>query len=138
MWRGPGRWLEGKRAHDKTAEPDGARATATSRRDHKLESRYMAESPVLCGAPRELDVPLLDANELPAGRELKIATVKPPDVLAACVDELDLQIVDRRFGPHPHRELEVLRQIERQRASCERITGGSREIEVEAQGAVTV
>jgi hypothetical protein len=58
--------------------------------------------------------------------------VDPPDVLAACIDELEFQIVYRRIAAHVKRELVVGRKVDRQRATYAGIAGDAREVEIEA------
>src|SRR5262249_41593797 len=59
--------------------------------------------------------------------------VDPPDILAACIDELEFQVVHRRVATHVKRELVVGRKVDRQRATYASITGNARKIEIEAQ-----
>ena len=63
----------------------------------------------------------------------KSRTIEPPHVVAAGIDELDLEIVYGRVRAQIERDLVVLRQIERQLAARERVARDVPEIEVEAQ-----
>ncbi len=118
--------------HD-VAHVDGAAAAAAPGRHDELDRRRAAKRTVLRGPPRELDLPLLDRDLLPFARKCEVRPVVPPDVVAACIDELDLQVVHRCVGPQPERDGVVLRQVERQGAARNRVARGAAEIEVQPQ-----
>ena len=69
----------------------------------------------------------------PSARELKLPVVDPPHVVAAGVNQFELERVYRRVGADIKRDLVVRRQVDRQRAGCKRVAGGTGKIEVQAQ-----
>src|SRR5438045_6631203 len=93
----------------------------------------MLQRPVLRRTPREIDLPFLDRYALPFARKFEVGAIEPPDVFAVLIGELDLKVVDRRIGAQIKADFVIRRQVERQRTRSERVAGGSREIEVEAQ-----
>ena len=92
----------------------------------------MAQRAFRAGSPREFDVAFFDPDELPLAWKLEIGPVEPPDVLAARVQQLHLEIVGRRIGAQVERDLVAGRQVERQRAPRQRVPGGPGQVEVEA------
>ena len=62
----------------------------------------------------------------------EVALLVPPDVLAAAIDQLELEGVRRRVATHEEFESVVSRQRERERLAGDHITAAA-EVEVDAQ-----
>ncbi len=133
----PGRWPfrsdRGKVVQLEIAHVERAAATLASAGDDELDGRDVVQRPILRRSPREFDVALLDRDQFPLVRKREVGTAIPPDVVAACVDQLDLQIVDRRVRTQPERDRIVVRQVDRQGAPRERVTCRAAQVEVEPQ-----
>ena len=77
----------------KIGDLDQACATAASGGDDKFDTIGVSKRVVLSRSPSECDLSFLYLDETPRARKLEIATLKPPDVVAAGVGQLDLKIV---------------------------------------------
>ncbi len=117
--------------HPHRALPSGPR------RHRELDRGDFSELAPASRTPRELDVTLLDRHLSPVARKLEVAAVQPPDVLAALVDELELEVVHRRVGAKPERELPVLGHLERNRPPRGGPTGAALEVEVHSERPAT-
>ncbi len=133
LGRGPLGRDGGKLVQLEIAHVERAAAALASAGDDELDGRDLAQRPILRGSPCKLDVALLDRDQLPFMRKRDVGTAVPPDVVAACVDQLDLQIVDRRIRAQPERDCIVVRQVDRQRAPREGVTRRTTQVEVEPQ-----
>src|SRR2546423_14186995 len=95
----------------------------------------MTDFPPTGGPPGESDLPFLEPHLLPARRKHEVALVRPPDVLAASIDQFELEIVGRSFAAHREAETIVRRQIEAHGAAGDRVAAPLHEMEIEAAGA---
>ena len=93
----------------------------------------MPQHAVRSGPPGEVDLALLDFHQPPLARKLEVGPMEPPDIIAARVDELELELVHGRVGAQVERDFVVRRQIDRQDASRGRVPGRAAEIEVQPQ-----
>src|SRR5205823_1730263 len=89
-------------------------AAALPRRDRELDGAHLLRLAAARRTPGEVQAGLADGHPLPLPREDVVALVAPPDVLAARVDELELEIVGPRLAPQPERERVVLGERERE------------------------
>jgi hypothetical protein len=80
--------------------------------DRELDGGDPADLSPTEWSPGELDLPLLDGEGLPPSGEHDVAAYMPPDVLTARVDELELEVIARRFAPDPEGEGVVLREFQ--------------------------
>src|SRR5207247_1570605 len=100
------------RLEAEVADPDRA-AAALPRRDRELDGAHLLRLAAAGRTPREVQARLADGHPLPLPRKDAVALVAPPDVLAARVDELELEVVGPRLAPQPERERVVLGKRER-------------------------
>src|SRR6185312_10481709 len=70
---------------------------------------------------------------LPLVREDEFGTIDPPHVLAARVDQLELQCVHWRIAAYPERQFVVRRQVEWQLAPRRGVADHVAKIEIQAQ-----
>ena len=75
--------------------------------DRVLELDAPAQHPVRIRPPGLVDVARLVAHRRPCGRKVVLRPVDPPHVVAAGVDELELQVVARRIAAQLEGELVV-------------------------------
>jgi hypothetical protein len=81
----------------------------TSSADAVRRSRRSAVGP-----PGESDVALAKPLGLPVVREPVVGPVRPPHVVAGCIDELELQGIGQSIAPHVQQELEARGIVDRQ------------------------
>src|SRR5438093_13767001 len=93
----------------------------------------MPQRAVAGRAPGEVDLALLDPDEPPFAGKLEVGPVEPPHVVAACIDELHLQLVYGCVGAQVERKLVVRWEIDRQGASRGRVGCGATEIDIQPQ-----
>ena len=98
--RQAGGGLIGKLAQGEPAHLHRPPPAATTGRHHELDGRRVPQDAILGRSPREVDLALLDPDLLPFARKLEVGPAEPPDVVAARVDELDLELVGRRVAPN--------------------------------------
>src|SRR6266498_1087451 len=108
-------------------------AATTPGLEHELERRAVFESAIVCGSPGELDLSFLDLDPLPLTWDCKITVVDPPDILAACIDELEFQVVRRCVAAYVERELVIGWKVDRQGTTRDSIARDARKVEIEAQ-----
>src|SRR5262245_35283350 len=129
--RRPGRWQLAKL---ELVDPDRA-APAAASSDGELESGQVTDLATAERPPGEADMTLLDGERLPLGRELHVPPHAPPDIVAARIDELELQVVRRRRTTQAEGEGIVLGQIEVELPARDGVTAAAVEIEVETETA---
>ena len=129
--RRPGRHRQ--RHQLEVVDPHGAAAAAAGG-DGELDGRDPAQLAAPLRPPGEGDLPLAEGDRLPRVRPGHVPLHVPPDVLAAAVDQLEFQVVDRRLAPQPESEGVVLRQGEIHFAADDGVATAG-EGEVQAQGA---
>src|SRR5262249_3060951 len=99
------RWWQFAQAE--LVETHRAAATTAPSFNNKLERRTAFERTIRRWSPGEHNLAFLDLDLLPFAWERKVTVVDPPDILAACIDELEFQVVHRRVATHVKRELVV-------------------------------
>src|SRR5262249_2564670 len=109
-----------------------ATTTATGT-DNELDLVGLAQRSVLRRAPRKRNLTFLDGDPLPFAWNLEILALEPPDIVAAGVGELDLEVVRRSIPAQIKRNLVVVGKLQRQVATDEGVARGLGEIEIEAQ-----
>ncbi len=114
-------------------DPDAPPAPA-ARGHGELDRRHLADLTAAPRAPGEADMALLDDEHLPLSGEVHVAPHRPPHVLAGPVDELELEVIGRRFAPDAEGEGVVVRQMEGERLPGDGVTAAAREGEIEAHG----
>ena len=62
-------------------------------------------------SPRIRDLPLLRFERRPFARKNEVAAIEPPDVVAARIEQLQLEIFRRRVTANAEDELIVRRQV---------------------------
>jgi hypothetical protein len=80
-------------------------------------------------------VALAHAQLLAAGIHRMARQHAPPDVVAARVHELELEVVARPLAMHPQEHREIGRERERQRPAQERVARDAAKVVVEAKAA---
>ncbi len=98
----------------------------------ELDLRAALEFLVRTRAPGLVDLPLLEADRAPLLGKVVARPVDPPHVVAAGVDQLELQVVARRIAAQLERELVVVRILDRDRAADPGIAGDAVEVVVQA------
>ena len=108
---------------------------AAARGDRDLDRRHVMDLASSLRPPRKRDLPALGDEGLPLARKVEVAAVAPPHVLAAVVNQLELEILGGRRPVDPQRERVVLGQREVDGAMRHRVAAAARELEIEAQRA---
>src|SRR5258708_7407978 len=126
-----------ERQQFQVVDPNGA-PSASPRGDDDLDGGDVARLAATDGTPCERDLSLLRRDLAPLTGKFEITPVHPPDVLAARIDELELQVVHGSIGTHPERELVVRGQIQIDAPPGDCIAGVAMEIEIELHGAPAV
>ncbi len=106
--------------------------------DGELHRGAAPQDPVLARPPGLFDVALAVAHPGPVLREAVTAAVDPPHVVAAGVDQLELQVVGRRIAAQAETHLVVVRPGDIQPAADAGIAGHLVEVVVQAQRAAAV
>ena len=96
----PGVRYRRQRTNRQLLKVDGTFATAAAGADDKLDAVRMFQHAVFGRSPREQHLALLDAHQLPLLREVVVLLRVPPDVIAAGIGHLELEMVHRRFGAY--------------------------------------
>src|SRR6185295_20157811 len=94
-------------------EPERA-LPARRRDDRKLDGADLARRPAARGPPREIDLAAPDPHGAPVRRELEGVRLIAPDVVAARIDELELERVCGRHAADVEGERILIRQRERE------------------------
>ena len=113
-------------------DPDGPLA-ACAGGDGEFERRHLLHLAAAGRSPGELDLALLGPHLAPVARNLEALPIDPPDVLSAGIDQLELQIVDRRLAADAERDLPVRRQVEVQGPVGHGVARAAVEVEVELE-----
>ncbi len=134
------RRLVGRRqfAQHQVVDVDRTLAAIAAGADDELDRGGMAQRVVGCRPPGEFDLAPAHADLLPVAAEFEVGPVVPPDVLAARIDEFELQCVDGCLATNPETQFEVVGQVEWQRAprggvAVDRLPVRVGEVEIQAQ-----
>ncbi len=104
---------------------------AGRRRHHDLDRGDVMDLAAAERSPGEGDLPLAGGDLRPLPRVREVAAVQPPDVVAARIDQLQLEIVDWSVSPHRKGEFVVRRQVEVDLAPGDGVPRVMLEVEVE-------
>jgi len=114
-------------------EARAAAAAAASGSDGQFQRGALRERVILARSPGKRDVVLGDPPRRPCFRHREIGPRMPPHVVAAGIDQLELQRVGRTGAAHAQVERIVRRECDRQCAAHRCVTGGAVQVVVEAQ-----
>src|SRR5262249_20052353 len=122
--RTPCRALGRQFAQREIADIDRTGSASAAGGHDEFDAGHVAQHAIGGRSPREVDLALLDPHLPPIPWEDEVLLPEPPYVLAACVDELHLKIVDRRVAAQIERDLVVRGYIEWQRAKRQCVASG--------------
>ena len=104
--------------------------------ERELQLRAVPQHRVGARPPRLADVPAFVVHRRPLAGECVFRAIDPPDIVAAGVDQLELQIVGRRFAAQPEIEAIVVRIGNGDIALHADIAGDAVEVVIHAECAV--
>src|SRR2546425_9180972 len=140
-WQRARRLDGGRRANAMILEAqvgDPDRAPPPRRRGNReLDRADLAPGATSPRAPREIDLAAPDPEGPPLRGEAEAVLLVPPDVVAAWVDQLELELVGRRHPMDVEGEGISFRQWEREALARDHEASAAFEIEVEPQGAAS-
>ncbi len=113
-------------------------ASVASGRDHELDELRLAQAAVNRRTPGELDMAAADRQVAEPWRQHMVRPVHPPDVVAAGIDQLELEVVGGAGSLDARDEIEALGPGHRQRTTHHRVAGDAGKVRVQAQAAVAV